>query len=579
MVRLSNSGAGRSVCLSIRSTSSVQRLGLLLLLLWALYVVLELSRSAPPTLSSAKIVGTVERKPTTAEKPKVELAKNPNQRKISKRSAGSPPQAQESDDDAPIKPTTTEEPPPPPWQEDAQPTAYLHPGVDDGKSPDHRKEEHLNKFGFHKHAIYDGGKVGVGNELEHEVEDAAAGKDDQPLVVAPKAGGDNAAVGIHGAGTGGAGPQYPNVRRSGPSVPPHAPVEELDLLPHQRPASVKYQHGVLQHQGNGQATYARKQEKSDRLRLVLFTTLKPCFSRAIEGAQTAAIRTWASLPLDPPPTIFVVGTDPCGLQLLDHLEGLDVRLEQDVPMGLNATVLLGGTVEKIMKLSPEADVYGFLNADILLSPVTAVALHLARHQFTEFFMVGRRDTIDLPEGKRNELDFTSRRWEADALFHSTRHDRVDAEDYFLWTKGFFTNVKRKIPNFHIGRPAYDNWLIHTAIHSWQPVIEATAVLKAYHQKHNYDHLKINTEKRSRLKQNEEEDEEPPPQGGGADGGNAAGTPSYWKSAEQKENYDLGIANGGWQHGLIDMTPLGFRCSKKAKNRLQQWQWKADDLHT
>jgi hypothetical protein len=71
------------------------------------------------------------------------------------------------------------------------------------------------------------------------------------------------------------------------------------------------------------------------------------------------------------------------------------------------------------------------------------------------------------------------------------------------------------------------------VHSLQPVIDATPLIGAFHQSHDYAHL-------------------------AAGGGGGAKKPaSYWGGREQQANYDMALARGGWRHGLIEFSPWSF----------------------
>lgn len=58
---------------------------------------------------------------------------------------------------------------------------------------------------------------------------------------------------------------------------------------------------------------------------------------------------------------------------------------------------------------------------------------------------------------------------------------LSAADYFIYRKGTLGDI----PPFHIGRTAYDNWLIWAAIDRGLTVIDATAAITAVHQRHSY----------------------------------------------------------------------------------------------
>ncbi|CUF76244.1 membrane-associated protein, putative [Bodo saltans] len=352
------------------------------------------------------------------------------------------------------------------------------------------------------------------------------------------------------------------------------------------------------------------------LRLALFTTFKSCDEIRIRYAQLDAVTSWVSLPIYPAPTVLLMGGDvQCSKWVADIVnkehneifgvpdDGAEVvRVIEDAKKGASgATLLLGSAVERLHQEVPDADVYGLINADILLDPLGSVALHRIAGHYREFFVVGHRFSVNIPLERRASfhrhpwragddsaattskkssedegLDFYLPGWsyEGDSMFARATPDRVDAEDFFFWSRDFFRQASPSsttaagdqqpqpgptyvvppphaalsIPDFHIGRPAYDNWLVHHAIHTWKPTVDATEMLLAFHQSHDYRHL----EKPQNAQKGADDDV-----GAGDTKKKAA---SYWGGVEQKENYDLGLTNGGWQHGSMDMVPLALEPS-------------------
>ena len=57
-----------------------------------------------------------------------------------------------------------------------------------------------------------------------------------------------------------------------------------------------------------------------------------------------------------------------------------------------------------------------------------------------------------------------------------------AIDYFLFRK----NSLKSIPDFAIGRPGYDNWLIWYARRNFIPVIDISKEIRVIHQTHHYN---------------------------------------------------------------------------------------------
>jgi hypothetical protein len=57
-------------------------------------------------------------------------------------------------------------------------------------------------------------------------------------------------------------------------------------------------------------------------------------------------------------------------------------------------------------------------------------------------------------------------------------------DYFIFSRDQY----QEMPDFVIGRPQWDNWMIYHARQQGWPVVDATASVIAVHQNHDYRHL-------------------------------------------------------------------------------------------
>lgn len=381
--------------------------------------------------------------------------------------------------------------------------------------------------------------------------------------------------------------------------------------------------------GGDHPTSLEKRGTGASLRIAIFTTFKSCSEPSIRYAQMDAVSSWVSLPTHPAPVVLLMGGDAeCSRWVADavnqaHDEALGppsdgskvVRVVEDAKTGASGnTVLLGPAMERLAQEVPNADLYGLINADILLDPLSSIALHRIAGHFSEYFVVGHRFAVNIPLERRasyrmfpqsgnvvaaadgeqaaatsdDSLNFFTPGWSyrGDPIFARASPDRVDAEDFFFWSRGFFDNATTddrssskvshpakpsavSIPSFHIGRPAYDNWLVHHAIHTWKPTIDASELLVAYHQTHGYHHL-VEADASKLKKENGDQHMEAQQQQ--QDGQRKDKAATYWGGVEQRENYNLGLSTGGWQHGSMDMIPLAFEpsgCSENFRHHAMQ----------
>jgi len=88
----------------------------------------------------------------------------------------------------------------------------------------------------------------------------------------------------------------------------------------------------------------------------------------------------------------------------------------------------------------------------------------------------------------DSLSFTNVRWEADIVRRAQAEGTVASHwfaDYFLFNK----DLLPALPPFAVGRLTWDNWLLYEAKRREIPLIDASRVVLAIHQNHNYSYDK------------------------------------------------------------------------------------------
>ena len=124
----------------------------------------------------------------------------------------------------------------------------------------------------------------------------------------------------------------------------------------------------------------------------------------------------------------------------------------------------------------------YVNCDIILTTdfCTAITKVMAVHQ--QYLMVGR------PAGTqtlRSPVNFSAADWQNDVIRRALVANHQQTEhyiDYFAFSRGLYL---KKIPPLVIGRVFWDNWLIWRATTLGVPVVDASAVVLAVHQNHDY----------------------------------------------------------------------------------------------
>ena len=150
----------------------------------------------------------------------------------------------------------------------------------------------------------------------------------------------------------------------------------------------------------------------------------------------------------------------------------------------------------------------YVNADIILLSDFMTAVKRVAAWQDRFLMVGRRWDIDIS----NALNFKEPNWEADlraATLRRGKRREPEAVDYFLFPRSLY----RTLLPLALGRLWWDHWLVWNAHASKSAVVDASPVVLAIHQNHDYSH-------------------------------HPQGTAGVWKGNEAKQNFKLA---GGWSH--------------------------------
>lgn len=132
--------------------------------------------------------------------------------------------------------------------------------------------------------------------------------------------------------------------------------------------------------------------------------------------------------------------------------------------------------EKVFK-NFNSTFYGYANSDILFDSSLLETLTTIYNEFgnkKSIFISGRRTNVDFVSTKE-AISYGNIRKAAKTrgiLF------KVDAEDYFITNKRFDWSI---VPDFVIGRRAYDNWLVLHARAVGALTIDTSSTLLAVHQ--------------------------------------------------------------------------------------------------
>ena len=209
--------------------------------------------------------------------------------------------------------------------------------------------------------------------------------------------------------------------------------------------------------------------------MTIFTAPKPFTNPHINVIQRNALASWTRLA---DVEVILIGDEkgiPEAAREFGVKNILQVgRDEKGIPL-VNAVMEIGHT----HSASP---VLCYANADMILMSDLVEAARRVSAQVKDFLLVGQRWNLDLPE----PFDFNGD-WESRLRREVERRGEFYSPwgiDYFIFPRHLYTEV----PNFTIGRPAWDNWMVFHACRSFGMAIDASRDVVVVHQNHDYSHL-------------------------------------------------------------------------------------------
>jgi hypothetical protein len=210
--------------------------------------------------------------------------------------------------------------------------------------------------------------------------------------------------------------------------------------------------------------------------ITFFTTPKP-FLGHIATIQRNAIESWKRV--HPQAEVILFGDDEGAAEAARELQ---IRYVPDVKRNEHGTKYLSPIFDGAQDLASH-NCLCYINCDIILLSDFRVALQRVLALNGNFLMAGQRWDTDIAE----PIDFSAVDWET-AIRRQAReanHQRPPQWiDYFAFSRGLY---HKNTPPFVIGRPGWDNWLVWHARHSGAHVVDATAVVQAVHQNHDYSY--------------------------------------------------------------------------------------------
>ncbi len=200
------------------------------------------------------------------------------------------------------------------------------------------------------------------------------------------------------------------------------------------------------------------------------------FSGIARENQLTAIKSWTRVH---PDTEVILYGDAPGTAEASALLG--VRHVPSVASSASGIPLFGAIADHAATHARH-DVQVYLNCDIIL---TAHILHaVAAAPVPHFLIIGQR--IDLTPAATAVIHADAERapLEVAAADVGTSLHPPTGIDYFVFTRGLWNGLKAVV----IGRAGYDSALLAFCLRNRIPVVDATLMIPALHQFHDYGHV-------------------------------------------------------------------------------------------
>jgi hypothetical protein len=209
--------------------------------------------------------------------------------------------------------------------------------------------------------------------------------------------------------------------------------------------------------------------------LTIFTAPKPFTNPHINIIQRNAVHAWTLLKdVD----VILIGDEPGDPEAANELGVRNVPQVKHDEKGIP----LVNSVMEIGHAFSDSPVLCYANADMILMSDLAETARKVAAQVRDFLIVGQRWNLDLTE----PFDFSGD-WESRLRSEVNRRGEFYSPwgiDYFVFPRHLYTDV----PDFTIGRPAWDNWMVYHARTTFGMAVDASRDVLVVHQNHDYSHL-------------------------------------------------------------------------------------------
>lgn len=215
------------------------------------------------------------------------------------------------------------------------------------------------------------------------------------------------------------------------------------------------------------------QSAEQKFLLTIFSTPKPFVGRT-RTIQYNALRSWRHLGGEV--QILIFGSDSGTAQAAESIGATHIP---EVALSEWGTGLVSDMFNKAKSLS-DTPLLCYMNADMIVMGDFLTAVLTAHKRFRRFLLVGQRWDVDVDE----DMSFEDG-WQDALRERVSSYGRIlpFGIDYFVYPKHLWEDI----PPLAVGRGHWDHWPLYDARKRNAAVIDATPMVTAVHQNHDYSH--------------------------------------------------------------------------------------------
>lgn len=164
---------------------------------------------------------------------------------------------------------------------------------------------------------------------------------------------------------------------------------------------------------------------------------------------------------------------------------------RNISTNTHRTPLLSDAFQLVRNIAVN-DILVYVNCDIIFTSSLFRTIELAKKYFDKYAIVGKRTDAFI-----NEKIIYQNNWERYLLKLITNNSELHSKsgiDYFIFPK----SVEITLPDFAVGRPSWDNWMIYNFLREQIPVIDSTELNLVVHQNHERGYAIYGTESKNNL---------------------------------------------------------------------------------